>query len=137
MFLNIFVNPKSKTIMKKVNLFAIMLVAGFFYFLGTTLYSQTTFVDNKCKCCDETCVMTDCCKNCGDGTSQGNAGTCCANCTSDKCKECCASTGGCMNKDASTGTTGSEHAHKCGDSMKNCSKGEGSSEHQQNCCSKK
>lgn len=122
--------------MKKLNLFAIILIAGFLYFLGSTLYSQTTFDDIKCKCCDETCTMTDCCKNCGEGTSQGNASACCANCTSDKCKECCTGTEGCMNKDASSGTEMNQ-TNKCDTTKSCCTKGVGSSEDKQNCCSKK
>ena len=122
--------------MKKLNLFAIVLIAGFLYFLGSTLYSQTTFDDTKCKCCDESCTMTDCCKNCGDGSSQGNASACCANCTSEKCKECCTGSGGCMNKDASS-STGIDKSHQCNMTQECSKKGEGSSETMQNCCSKK
>jgi hypothetical protein len=136
MFLNIFLNPKSNFKMKKINLLAVVLVAGFLYFLGSTLYSQTTFDDSKCKCCDETCTMTDCCKNCGIGSSQGNATVCCANCTSEKCKDCCGSATGRMHKDASSGT-GSEQAQTSDASKNCCSKDGATSENKQNCCNKK
>lgn len=119
--------------MNKQKIFAVLLIAGFLYFLGDSLQSQTTFDNSNCKCCGEECIKADCCKNCVSGSSQGNSETSCANCPEAGCKDCCKGHDGCMKGDPSTGSGTKENCCNSG----KCSMEKSSTGQQMKCCDKK
>lgn len=121
--------------MKKQKLLATVLVAGFLYFLGTTLYSQTTYDESKCNCGGESCLTAEGCANCGAAAVNGKSGNCGSDCSCAQCSGSCSEAGTCMNMKAE-GHTGSMQSGTCGAAANCCADKTGSAGSQLNCCNK-